>query len=218
MMNRLVFISAVLAMSAGIAACDAPKANVSADAVSVDAAQRPKGAPAAAARGSASKEVAAKEAKKKPSFHYSPFVLKVSSQESVFKTISFKDVGVHGLADAERDVLYETIAESLAYKLSQAQDLSMTSRVVYDEEILDPNNHLACGSHHLYVDIWRSSKTRWGYSLWSGCGEDDNFEWKELSVDEVEVGDLVEEVNPLTKGIVESLRAANARGCYQKTC
>ena len=85
--------------------------------------------------------------------------------------------------------------------------------------ILDPSNHLACGSDHLYVDVWQSdAPKRWGYSLWSGCGEDDNFAWKEISYEPSVAGDLSHDVKPLAQSIVASIREANARGCYQKTC
>jgi len=151
----------------------------------------------------------------KPKFRYSPFVLKVNTKGSVFKTVSFKDVGVNNIPDEERAVLYETLAESLAYGLTEDRQLSMTSSVVYDKEILDPNNHLACGSDHLYVDIWRSDK-RWGYSLWSGCGEEDNFAWKEIEYKPSE--DVTSDVDPLTRDILSTLRTADSKGCYQKTC
>jgi hypothetical protein len=151
----------------------------------------------------------------KPKFRYSPFVLKVNAKDSVFKTVSFKDVGVNGVPDEERAVLYETIAESLAYGLSEDRQLSMTSSVVYDKEILDPNNHLACGSDHLYVDVWRS-KQRWGYSLWSGCGEEDNFAWKEIEY--TPDADVTSEIDPLTRDILSTLRTADSKGCYQKAC
>ena len=155
------------------------------------------------------------EKEAKPKFRYSPFVLKVNAKDSVFKTVSFKDVGVNGIPDEERAVLYETLAESLAYGLTADQQLSMTSSVIYDKAILDPDNHLACGSDHLYVDVWRS-KQRWGYSLWSGCGEEDNFAWKEIEY--TPNPDFTSEIDPLTRDILSTLRTADSKGCYQKAC
>lgn len=159
------------------------------------------------------------EAVKKPKFYYSPFVLEVQDQDAVFKKISFKDVGVGELTHAERATLYETMAESLSYELSLAPDLEMPAQVAYDLEITDPKNHLACGSNHLYVDVWRSkSPERWGFSLWSGCGEQDNFAWKEVTYMPRETDDMIEEVKPLTRGIVDAIKVAEEQGCYQKTC
>ncbi len=181
-----------------------------------------------AAHDRAEEGVAAKEtapvpgADKKPEYHYSPFVLKVSSPNSAFKKISFKDVGLRHLDkdQATRHGFYETMAESLAYELQMNEELDMSaSRVIYDEAIVDPANHLACGSNHLYVDVWRSAEpTRWGYSLWSGCGEEDNFEWREVEFEPATDGDVIKDVSTLSKSIMESLEQADARGCYQKAC
>lgn len=150
---------------------------------------------------------------------YSPFVIRVG-QGSVFKKISFKDVGFK-LKDGEDEAraVYEIIAESLAVELAGDAKLQLAAEVAYDEAILDPNNHVACGSDHLYVDLWRStSPDRWGYSLWSGCGEEDNFAWREITIEGASSDDPIESVKPLTRGITEALSAASARGCYQKTC
>jgi hypothetical protein len=154
-----------------------------------------------------------------PKYRYSPFVLKVG-QGSVFKKISFKDVG-YKLKEEEDEArqVYELIAESLAQELASEARLGLAAEVAYDEAILDPNNHVACGSEHLYVDMWHSqTPERWGYSLWSGCGEDDNFAWREIKVEGGEAGDPLELVKPLTRGIVESLATASTKGCYQKSC
>lgn len=161
----------------------------------------------------------AEPAAQAPTHRYSPFVLRVE-QGSVFKKISFKDVGFKLREDeAEARAVYEVIAESLAQELSGEVKLQLAAEVAYDEAILDPNNHVACGSDHLYVDVWRSKQPeRWGYSLWSGCGEDDNFAWREIKVEGQVAGDPIEEVRPLTRGIVEALSTAVERGCYQKTC
>lgn len=153
----------------------------------------------------------------KKGFHYSPFVLKVKSRSSVFQKISFKDVGIQGVDDTNREGVYETIAESLSMSLNENMSLAMPASVVYDQEITDPANHLACGSDHLYVDVWQSDNPpRWGYSLWSGCGDDDNFVWKEISREKSRAS--TEQVKPLTDSIISELEKAKSRGCYQKTC
>jgi hypothetical protein len=157
------------------------------------------------------------EKEKKHSHAYSPFVLKVSDGDP-FRVVSFKDVGMK-LSDDDAMMMYETIAESLALELGASQNLKMRSQVAYDESILDPKNHLACGSDQLYVDLWRSEgPARWGYSLWSGCGEDDNFAWKEVKVEALDTGDPIQDVKSLTSNIASTLAAATSKGCYQKTC
>ena len=161
--------------------------------------------------------VEVKEVEGEPSFHYSPYVLKVNDNNTIFDTISFKDVGVNGISTEERELLYEIIAESLSTELTADHQLAMTSAVVYDEKNLDPSNHLSCGASQLYVDFWRSEK-RWGYSLWSGCGDEDNFAWKEIKYRPDPRGDLGMEITPLTRDIITTLRQANERKCYQKTC
>lgn len=183
--------------------------------------QAPKNPALAGANGSTSSAEAVavdgEEDKTKKGFHYSPFVLKVKSSSSVFQKISFKDVGIQGVDDASREGVYETIAESLSMSLNENMSLSMPASVVYDEEITDPANHLACGSDHLYVDVWQSNDPpRWGYSLWSGCGDDDNFVWKEISREGSRAS--TEQVKPLTDSIISELEKAKSRGCYQKTC
>ena len=156
-------------------------------------------------------------AEKKHSHAYSPFVLRVSNGDP-FRVVSFKDVGMK-LDDDDAMLMYETIAESLSLELSAAKSLGMLAQVAYDESNLDPTNHLACGSDQLYVDLWRSEgPARWGYSLWSGCGEDDNFAWKEVTVEALDTGDPVKDVKSLTSNIVSTLASATSKGCYQKTC
>ena len=151
---------------------------------------------------------------------YSPFVLEVKSQ-SVFKRISFKDVGAK-LAQEQASLVYESLAEALSMELAQRPTLKMSAEVAFDESITDPTNHLACGSDHLYIDFWRGQNpARWGYSLWSGCGEDDNFAWKELksaALERPELTEPTEQVAPLARDIVETLAQAAQRGCYQKAC
>lgn len=149
-------------------------------------------------------------------YHYSPFV--VHLEGSPFAEVSFKDVGLARPNPTPTDPLLEAISESFAYKIREHGTFGGDSQVVYDERILDPDNHLFCGSNHLYVDVWHSqSPDRWGYSLWSGCGEGDNFAWKEVPATG-DAKDLPDQVEPLTSSIVESLAEASANNCFQKTC
>lgn len=181
-------------------------------------------APAAAAQQAATAPQAEAKAEKacdgnckntNPSYFYSPFVVSLAGNHP-FKVVSFKDVGLKRATPVPNDPLLEVIAESVAQHLSQST-LNVEAAVSYDEAILDPNNHVACGSDHLYVDIWRSGDTKFGYSLWSGCGEDDNFAWKEVPAT-FEPDDLATVVEPLAASITETLSAATAKSCFQKTC
>lgn len=157
------------------------------------------------------------KATKKPKFAYSPFVLQVKS-DSVFKSMSFKDVGAH-LGDKNASMIYETLAESLSMEVSSAQSLGMYAQVTYDKSNLDPANHLACGSDRIYIDFWKSQKpAKWGYSLWSGCGEDDNFAWKELPYTPSKSKDITRDITPLAKSIVASIQEAQSKNCFQKSC
>ncbi|QDG54299.1 hypothetical protein FIV42_27200 [Persicimonas caeni] len=159
------------------------------------------------------RESGADEAK---SYYYSPFVVKLAGGK--FDTVSFKDVGLDRESTDANDPLLETISHSFARKVAAHKVLGYQAEVMYDEEILDPSNHLYCGLNHLYVDIWQSSSPkRWGYSLWSGCGELDNFAWKEVP-DTVADEDLTLYVEPLTSHIVDSLAEAARSNCFQKSC
>lgn len=151
-----------------------------------------------------------------PGYFYSPFVVSLAGTHH-FKQVSFKDVGLKRLAPVPNDPLLEVIAESLAIHLSESQ-LNVQAEVSYDASILDPLNHVACGGDHLYVDVWRAGEDRLGYSLWSGCGDNDNFAWKEVSAHFVEPKDLASLVDPLTVSITESLAKATQKSCFQKSC
>ena len=211
--NHAHILLALCAILSCTVACDAPTSSIERQAARSVAPREH--STEAATQGALTKAPA--EVKK--SHHYSPFVLAVQSPRSLFRKISFKDVGVRIDKEELREGIYETMAETLASELRVEAALSMPASVIYDEAILDPSNHLACGSDHLYVDVWQSdAPKRWGYSLWSGCGEDDNFAWKEISYEPSVAGDLSHDVKPLAQSIVASIREANARGCYQKTC
>lgn len=151
-----------------------------------------------------------------PSVHYSPFLLRVSGA-APFRIVSFKDVGITSATRALRPLLYEAIAHSLAHQLNSDPSRALSSDVDYSEEIADPANHTHCESEHIYVDIWQSQQPpRWGYSLWSGCGEDEQFAWEELAAPAGD--DLIGKVEPLTRQIASSLREAVDSGCFRKSC
>ncbi len=154
-------------------------------------------------------------AAKDPGYFYSPFVVSLAGTHH-FKQVSFKDVGLKRLEPLPNDPLLEVIAESLAAHLSESQ-LNVQAQVSYDATILDPLNHVACGGDHLYVDVWRAGEDRLGYSLWSGCGDNDNFAWKEVPA-QFEPNDLASLVDPLTASITESLAKATQKSCFQKSC
>jgi hypothetical protein len=165
---------------------------------------------------SADDKESTKGAEAKNAYYYSPFVVKLDGGK--FNTVSFKDVGLDRETTDANDPLFEMIAASFAYEISQSEALGYDAQVTYDEKILDPENHLYCGIDHLYIDVWRStSPDRWGFSLWSGCGEIDNFAWKEVP-DTSPSADPTVRVEALTSGIIEALAAAAESNCFQKTC
>ncbi|MBA2662624.1 MAG: hypothetical protein H0U74_10045 [Bradymonadaceae bacterium] len=152
--------------------------------------------------------------------YYSPFLI-TSDSDTVFKTISFTDVGISQPMPGPVDTtLLETIAESLAKHLAASEQLHFTPQVHYDPALVDPQNHLFCEEHHLYVAVWRGfAPDRWGYSLWSGCNEEHQFAWKEVVMPpKAEGDDLISSVTPLTESIVESLSEATRKSCYLAKC
>ena len=157
---------------------------------------------------------AAEKVTAEKSFHYSPFVVQVQGSK-YFQSISFKDVGLQRPESDPNDPVLEAIAESLSLHLTE-DGAGLMTRVAYDEAQLDPGNHTACGQNHIYVDVWRKGERGWGYSLWSGCGEESNFEWREIP--DAPAGEIVDEVEPLTQAIAESLRAASKSECFTKAC
>jgi len=137
---------------------------------------------------------------------YSPFVVQVAS--SPFDVISFKDVGM-SLPEEDRALTYESLAEGVALELSDER----SSLVSYDERAASPDAHLACEGRHIYVDLW-SNDERLGYSLWSGCGEDDRFALEELT----RPGTPERDVDELSRAIASSLDRAVATGCFTRRC
>lgn len=153
---------------------------------------------------------------KKPDYRYSPFVLRMPGHET-FEVISFKDVGVRGVARDNK--LYKVVAEGLARELASSK-LRWRAQVAYDKSVTDPNNHFACGFKSLYIDFWRSDgPDRWGYSLWSGCDSSDNFAWKEIKLSpDASKAELSALVKPLAHDIAETLHSAHAKSCFTKVC
>lgn len=146
-----------------------------------------------------------------PGPNYSPFVLQMSSALP-FEQISFKDVGM-SVDPASRQLVYEEVAQSLSAALAQDPELPMSSEVLYSEAAADPSNHVACGASHIYVDVWApQGQQGWGYSLWSGCGEEDRFAYREIP------RETADDVDALTRGIADALRQAVTRGCFQRSC
>ncbi|RAL20530.1 hypothetical protein DL240_15940 [Lujinxingia litoralis] len=152
--------------------------------------------------------------------YYSPYYLTLQGGDLVFRTVTFEDVGMKQPNPGEMDPLvHQTIAESLSKKFSEHEGLNYRSKVLVDESLKDPANHLFCEAEHLYVALWRGYEPdRWGYSLWSGCGEDNEFAWKEV-LDPVGLdGDLVDAVAPLAESIAESVYQASEAQCYLAHC
>jgi hypothetical protein len=150
-----------------------------------------------------------------PRFHYFPFRIELDGDHA-FRRVTFKDVGMGRKDPSPGDPLLEAIAESLSAELTQARAYGEAS-VAHDPALADPRSHLACEAHNLYVDVWCAGPKRWGYSLWSGCGPDDRFEWREVEIPG-HPRDLTELVAPLARSIAESLRKAASRGCYRRSC
>lgn len=149
-------------------------------------------------------------------FHYSPFVVEVSGSDD-FDAISFKDVGILRMDYTPADPKLETLAEAVAYEMSVAHP-GLELAVKYDPKMADPANHKACAGRHVYVDVWQTAHQHYGYSLWSGCGEDDNFAWEQLSTPIEDHADLVQEVTPLARALSEKLKHASQTKCFQKNC
>lgn len=165
---------------------------------------------APAPRELASRGVVIPPAPESPDPVYSPFLLHVT--EAPFGLISFKDVGM-SLDTDERGLVYESLAEGLAIALRD-HETSLSSTVRHDHAIADPANHTHCEGRHIYVDLWSESEG-WGYSLWSGCGEDDQFAHRAVRVDR---SDRLASLDPLASDIAETLRAAVRSNCFTRHC
>ena len=151
--------------------------------------------------------------------YHSPFIIE-GDGDIPFEKITFTDVGLTapepGPAD---DYLLEAIAESLAVELRRHEELEFDPEVQYRESLRDPSNHLYCDREHLYVALWRGYEPdRWGYSLWSGCHEQQKFAWQEVSDDAPDDADIVTRIEPLAEDIVERLDDARDEGCFSHAC
>lgn len=142
---------------------------------------------------------------------YSPFVLQMST-ELPFQRISMKDVGM-SIAPRQRNEVYEHVAMSLSTALAADAELPMSSEVLYSAEDADPASHLACGYQRVYVDLWQpQGQERWGFSLWSGCSEEDEFAHREVQ------RQGPDDVDALTRSIAHALRKAVQTRCFTQSC
>ncbi len=155
-----------------------------------------------------------------PTKTHSPYMLKLTEDNSdpPFNVISFKDVGIADSGE-NSELLYETLAESLALEMS-IEPAKLYSEVVHEhaapkDEEQKPGS---CGQRHIYVDVWSTDAPRqWGYSLWSGCSEADQFAWQELPRPKVEAASI-EDLKPLAEDIARALKDAARTGCFQREC
>lgn len=152
-------------------------------------------------------------------YHYSPFVVQVPESAMVFDVISFKDVGLKRESQDPADPLLESLAEAVSFEIQSASELGVKqSHVEYLESYADPANHRSCESEHLYVDVWNKGEASWGYSLWSGCGDADNFAWEEVAGVADDTTDLPDKLQPLAGAIAKRLVTAHQSKCFVKNC
>ena len=151
-------------------------------------------------------------------YYYSPFAVELESE--TFDVVSFKDVGIGRSNPRPNDPILEAISQSFLYEVRAHDKVGYDGEVVYDKTLLDPSNHLHCEKDHLYVDVWRAEgPDRWGYSMWSGCSQAGQFEWKEIELDgDPDKKSLVEEVTPLGRSIADSLAKASEDNCFTRSC
>jgi len=143
---------------------------------------------------------------------YSPFVVEVQA-DAPFTRISFKQVGSFRGAD-DRTEVFETMAESLAWALSKE---GATSHAAFSPEVADPKHHLACGTQQIYVDFWENEDAVFGFSLWSGCGEESRFA-HEVELSLPNDGDLIGKLEPLARRIATRLIEARDSDCFDARC
>ena len=68
---------------------------------------------------------------------------------------------------------------------------------------------------HVYVDVWHPlASSEWGYSLWSGCGEESEFGRGSVTGEH----DAVAASHPVGDLIANQLRTAIDTGCFRKHC
>lgn len=213
-MRCISLFIAALAL-AGCTASDGGEAPMPVAAAAMPAAQAPGNGPSAAA---GIGDPAAADA---PGHRYSPFALRLDGH-SAFDVVTFKDVS-DPLPDPALQI-DELMAEAFTIALRGTHP-GLLTEVVHEPALLDPSNHVFCDRRHLYVDFWRSPQSpasvrpdgpRWGYSLWSGCGEDDRFAWQE--VDGPAAYGLAEQIDRVVDDIARRLSVADARACHQRRC
>ncbi|MEZ4472917.1 MAG: hypothetical protein R3F60_19450 [bacterium] len=77
------------------------------------------------------------------------------------------------LQPGQREAVLEAVAEAVAGRLG--------GRAEHHPEWTTPAWHGQCRGEHLYVDLWRSpGPDRLGFSVWQGCGADDQLMSVEL--------------------------------------
>lgn len=144
---------------------------------------------------------------------YSPFAIRLDGHHA-FDVVTFKDVG-HPLSDPHLHV-DELMAEAFAIALRQSHS-GLLTEVVHEPALLDPRSHVFCDRRHLYVDFWQAATgSRWGYSLWSGCGEDDRFAWQEI--DAPAAAELATQVERVVDDISRRLQIADGKRCHRREC
>lgn len=148
---------------------------------------------------------------------YSPYGVRIL-ENTHFDVVTFKDVGVSHFS-RDREPLLESIADSLAFNMSVDVTLPYRAQLVHSEKYADPDSHLYCEMNHIYVDIWTATAPdRFGYSLWSGCSETDQFAWEELPITLSEGGEYFSAVEALTGRIADRIRDADKSDCFTQTC
>jgi hypothetical protein len=149
---------------------------------------------------------------------YSPFAVELGGP-GAFRVITFEDVGMHLPEPSEAALLYETVSEAVAGEIASSAQLGYEVRPVYEPLLTDPREHVYCDQRHLYVALWRGFEPhRWGFSLWSGCGADDQFAWQEVEAPWDETLPLPALVEPLARALVEALARAEQAECFQLRC
>lgn len=149
----------------------------------------------------------------RPAQRYSPFAIRLDGHDA-FDVVTFKDVS-QTLPDPALHV-DELMAEAFAIALRNSHP-GLLTEVVHEPKLLDPGSHVFCDQRHLYVDFWQSgAPSRWGYSLWSGCGEDDRFAWQE--VDAPAAAELAVQVERVVDAISRRLQLADGAGCHRRDC
>lgn len=129
--------------------------------------------------------------------------------------ISFKDVGL-GLSLTDGALTYEALAQALAIELDSHAHLEWAAWSDYEAGVADPDAHTFCGQRHIYVDVWKGDEPpRWGFSLWSGCGEDSQFAWEEVAST---APPSVDNVDGVAGVIADALAEAESTGCYTRNC